>query len=277
MALVYFRKKVAFSTKIGTGVSVATFNIKCGGSLVKSSGWCFLERYLMLHISEWHLCSIAYIIRVSSFFNREIYVKEFNYLNIFVIVCVFLFTSCGQELDTEKSGSATPSELLKGNNNDQGEDEGNRKKPPVVNPPEEQEEQPPFDIAESEFYVFGPGHLLQLPGSFTGLSPAPRRGSVIKSKAQMDASWVSVDPQSDWVQKKYNENFFSDFNLVVVSLFLNHGRLEVDSVTANKKELHIFLDYMRSPLAVMATWTILIPIGKEHFDGDVDDINIVNK
>ena len=214
--------------------------------------------------------------------------KKMHFALFFVVGCAFLFFSCEV---TGKPDSTIPDLVEIAKSNDQGEDnddQGGKPKPPIVKPPVEDEEkppvvnppdeeQPPFDIVESEFYIFGPGHLLQLPGSFTGLSPAPRRGSVIKSKAQMDGSWVSnVDSQSDWVIKKYNDNFFNDFNLVVVSLFINYGRLEIDSLTVNKKELNIFIEYMPSPLTVMAGWTILIPIGKEHFDGDVDDINIVN-
>jgi hypothetical protein len=56
----------------------------------------------------------------------------------------FLFVSCGQELNTEKSGSVIPPGLSRGNNNDQGEDEGNGKKPP------EEIEIPEEDVAEPE-------------------------------------------------------------------------------------------------------------------------------
>jgi len=51
-----------------------------------------------------------------------------------IIVFVFLFASCGKELESDKSGLIISSET-KGNNNDQGEDKGNGKKPPIVDPP----------------------------------------------------------------------------------------------------------------------------------------------
>ena len=60
--------------------------------------------------------------------------KKLNFLLISAFVCVFLFVSCGQELDTEKSDSVTPFELLESNDNDQGEDEGNGKKPQIEKP-----------------------------------------------------------------------------------------------------------------------------------------------
>ena len=60
--------------------------------------------------------------------------KKLNFLLISVFVCVFLFASCGQELDKEKSDSVTSFESLKDNDNDQCEDEENGKNPPIVNP-----------------------------------------------------------------------------------------------------------------------------------------------
>jgi len=59
--------------------------------------------------------------------------KNLQYLTVFLIVFIFMFSSCGQNLDIENTASGSLSS--EGNDNDKGE-EGNAKKPTIVDQPE---------------------------------------------------------------------------------------------------------------------------------------------
>ena len=234
--------------------------------------------------------------------------KKLNFLLISVFVCVFLFVSCGQEWDTEKSSSVTPFELLKSNDNDQGEDEGNGKEPPIDLPNNDNDqgedegngkeppidlpnEEMPIEIIESENYIFGYGVL-------SGLIKLPDNrweGIVLKSKAQFDDFWelnrdskinLGREPiinRMGWVPVKfdlipYDAHFFKDYNLVVVSLlWFSYGLFDVDEIVVDNNKLSILVNYWPNVLPVSGPgFTIIIPVRKDHFNGDVEDINVEN-
>ena len=115
--------------------------------------------------------------------------KKMHFVLISVIVCVFLFFSCGKtgvlELDTEKAVSETSTTVESGNDNDQGEDEGNGNKPPiVVQPGDEPEPEIEYEIVNllekynlstrSDWFIWND----YMPGGGWKLTPEGERASI---------------------------------------------------------------------------------------------------
>ena len=101
--------------------------------------------------------------------------------------------------------------------------------------------------------------------------------SDILKRAEMEAlkdctTWVGFRPQ------KYGTQFFEKNNLVMICRGEGSGgnRLQVEKISVTDNELNVTIKRdARGMTCDMAYWYILIPVKKDHFNGETVNVNIV--
>jgi len=201
--------------------------------------------------------------------------KKLHFMLIPAFICVLLFASCGQELNTEKSGPLDPLDLSsRGNDNDQGEDEDNGKKPPVI----DQLIKKPKDDFKVKTIPFQIGTI------DTSMSSRKNHDlfTIIRSKEDLDnvASdryyqyWTGTGgPFNVYYLKdfteKYDSNYFSE-NALVLYLFTSGSggsKIDVTEVLKQGNKLTVITDITWGMLTVITHSTVVLEVSKDDVDG----------